>query len=123
MSTNNQAVNPNLLIEKMRFKAVNPPETVDCVWAFSTLIDLWWFESDKKRFAGIQIHHRSSVVYHINVDARAINGMPENPYVKSMFPVEIDIHGHVFGVAKSLRLCRCFIVMLRTVVTTPDIVL
>ena len=79
MSINSQAINPNVLIEQMRFQAVDPPETVDCVWVFSTLIDLWWFESDTNRLAGIQRDQLSPIVDHINIDTRAINGMPENP--------------------------------------------
>jgi hypothetical protein len=49
--------------------------------------------------------------------------MPENKHVKSMSPLEIDIYVLVFGVTKRFRLCRCIIVVFRTVVTTPDIVL
>ena len=44
-------------------------------------------------------------------------------HVKCMSPVEIDIYALVFGVAKRFRLCRGIIVVLGTVVTTPDIVL
>ena len=63
----------------MRFKAVDLPETADCVWAFYTLISLWGFESDTNRLAGRDRDPLSPIVYHINVDARACNGMPENP--------------------------------------------
>ena len=63
----------------MRFQAVELPETIDCVWAFYTLIDLWYFESDTSRLAGRDGDQLSPVVYHIDADARAINGMPEDP--------------------------------------------
>ena len=106
----------------MKFQAVDLPKTVDCDWAFYTLINLWWFDSDTSRLAERDRDQLSPVVYHINADARALNAMPENP-ARQMFPVEIDIYVLVLGVAKCFCLCGCFIVVLRTVVTTPDVVL
>ena len=44
-------------------------------------------------------------------------------HVKCMSPGEIDIYVLVFGVAKRFGLRRCFVVVLRTVVTAPDVVL
>ena len=75
-SIKEEEVVSNLLIKYMTFQRVNLPETVNRIWAVSTLIGLWWFESDTNRLAGPD--QLSPVVYDINVDARAINGMPEN---------------------------------------------
>ena len=73
-----QVVILSLLIEQMTFETVDLPDTVDCVWAFSTMIDLWWIISDRNKLSSGRDQFSESVVYYINVDPRALNGLPSS---------------------------------------------
>ena len=62
----------------MTFEAVDLPDTVVYVWIFYTLIDLWWIVSDTNKPSSGRDQFESSVVYYINVDPKALNGVPSS---------------------------------------------